>query len=108
MPRTRYNYILGLRRWPSFQTIATAWSRLTFAGDATVPCTTKLRLLANRRRWGWPCMSTIDPMYGFFVWPTIATAIIRRVTARRRPCDQHHQIRFEMAQIWVGLYPTLK
>ncbi len=40
------------RRRPSLQTIATAWSRSTIAGDATVTCTTKLRLLAKLRGWG--------------------------------------------------------
>ena len=52
MLRTRYKYAIGLRRRPSLQTIATAWSRSTTAGSTTVYYTAKSSLLAKRRRWG--------------------------------------------------------
>ena len=78
------------------------------AGDATLPCTTKLRLLTKRRRWG----------VAMHVHHPSDARLLRRVDDSRcnhQTCDgaaaamiNNRDIRLKKAQNWVGLYPTLK
>ena len=80
----------------------------TMAGDATAPCTTKLRLFAKRRRWE----------VAMHVQHQSDARLSCRVNDSRRnhqTCDgavaamiNNRDIRFKKAQNWVGLYPTLK
>jgi len=88
--------------------MATAWSRSTMVDNAMAPCTTKLRLFAKRRRWGVPMHVR---------HPSDARLLCRVDDSRRicQTCDgaaaamiNNRDIRFEKAQNWVGLYPTLK
>jgi len=77
-------------------------------GDATAPCTTKLRLLAKRRRWG----VTMHVRH-----PYDARLLCRIDDGRcnHQTCDgaaaamiNNRDITFKEVRNFVGLYPTLK
>ena len=79
------------------------------AGDATAPCTTKLPLFDERRRWG---------VAMYVRHPSDARLLCRVDDSRcnHQTCDgaaaatmiNNRDTRFKKAQNWVGLYPTLK